>query len=97
MSSLVSQLLDVISKEVKVWEEFISEDGDCGYFSDIYSFSELHGNNHKGTAYISLRTINNLFKTLERYQQTLMALEKYCDKTARDVSKVKTFSFFFYN
>jgi hypothetical protein len=64
VSSLLSQLLDVISKEIKVWDTFISDDGDCGYFSDIWSFTELDRNNHQGTAYTSLRPINNLFKTL---------------------------------
>jgi hypothetical protein len=93
MSLLLSQLLSVMSKEIKAWEGFISDDGDCGYFSDIYSFSESHGNNHQGTAYISLRTINNLFKTLKDYQQTLVDLEKSCDKIARDVSQSHSFSF----
>lgn len=95
MSSLLSQLLDVISKAIKAWEGFISDDGDRDYFSDIYSFSEPDRNNLQGKAYISLRTINNLFKTLESYQQTLVALEKSCDKTARDVSQGHSFSISF--
>ena len=94
MSSILSQLLDVISKSIKAWEGFISDDGDRDYFSDIYSFSEP---DRKNPQYISLRTINNLFKTLESYQQTLVALEKSCDKTARDVSQSHCFSISFYN
>ena len=93
MSSLLSQLLDVISKEIKAWEAFISDDGDCGYFSDIWSFTELYRTNHQGTAYASLCSINNLFKTLESYRQTLVALEKSYDKTARDVSQSYSFPF----